>query len=389
MSIPSSLPRHASQLPFPSSIRFRLGGGTRKPIIFQPLFVARTQHTMASHTFSNTAAWLTAPKPRPLEIKPASLGAPRGEEILIRNHAIAINPLDFKLQQAIYPINYPSILGEDVAGEVVAVGPKVTRFKLGDRVTGLTAGFSTRREEEKAFQAYTVLQTNLACHIPSSMSFEQAVVIPLGAATAAAALFNPNLLNLQLPTEPAQKPTGKVLLVWGGASSVGLSAIQLGVAAGYEVVTTCSPKNFEYVKRFGPTHIFDYKSPTVVSDLVNAVKGKVTVGVFDGVGGPAWAQSVEFVQQTEGVKFVASAVGGFSAPPAGVRMKQFLSLSIKDNHVGKAVFEDFLPRALEKRTFVPAPEPLVAGKGLEALQGALDLKAKGVGISARKVIVVL
>jgi NADPH:quinone reductase-like Zn-dependent oxidoreductase len=44
------------------------------------------------------------------------------------------------------------------------------------------------------------------------------------------------------------KPTGKTLLVWGGSTSVGSNAIQLGVAAGYEVVTTASPKNFDYVR---------------------------------------------------------------------------------------------------------------------------------------------
>ncbi|KAH8908056.1 zinc-binding oxidoreductase CipB [Coniochaeta sp. PMI_546] len=342
---------------------------------------------MAPVTLSNTAAWLMAPKARPFEIKPAAVGTPRENQILIRNHAIAINPIDVKIQQGVpYPLDYPAILGQDVAGEVVAVGPNVTRFKEGDRVTGAAAGFFTKRNEEKAFQTYTVLETNLTCHIPDSMSFEQAVVIPLGLATAACALFSSNLLGLQLPTEPARKPTGRVLLVWGGASSVGLNAIQLAIAAGYEVVTTSSPKNFEYVKQFGPTHVFDYNSPSVVSDLVDAVKGKTTVGAFDAVGGHA--PSVEFVQRTAGAKFVATAVRGFADPPEGVGMAQCQSLTIKDTPVGKAVWEDFLPRALERGTFVPAPGPLVAGKGLEALQGAIDLKREGVS-AKEKVVVVL
>jgi NADPH:quinone reductase-like Zn-dependent oxidoreductase len=342
---------------------------------------------MAPGTLSNTAAWLTAPKARPFEVKPAPVGTPRENQILVKNHAIAINPIDVKIQQGIpYPVNYPAILGEDVAGEVVAVGPNVTHFKEGYRVAGLAAWFFTKRNEDTAFQTYTVLQTNLASRIPDSMSFERAVVIPLGLATAASALFSSNFLDLQLPAVPARKPTGKVLLVWGGASSVGLNAIQLAVAAGYEVVTTCSPDNFEYVKQFGPTHVLDYNSPTVVADLVDAVKGKTTVGAFDAVGGHA--PSVEFVQKTEGVKFVATAVRGFADPPEGVGMAQCQSLAIKDTPVGKAIFEDFLPKALEEGTFVPAPEPLVAGKGLEALQGAIDLKRDGVS-AKEKVVVVL
>jgi hypothetical protein len=68
-------------------------------------------------------------------------------------------------------------------------------------------------------------------------------------------------------------------------------------------------------------------------------------------------------------------------------MKQVFSPSIKDNHVGQAIFEDFLPKALEARTFIPAPEPLVVGKGLESIQGAVDLQCKGT--SAKKVVVLL
>ena len=61
--------------------------------------------------------------------------------------------------------------------------------------------------------------------------------------------------------------------------------------------------------------------------------------------------------------------------------------SCKDNNVGKAIWEYFLPRALEAGSFVPAPEPLIPGKSLESLQGAVNLQRKGV--SARKVVVLL
>ena len=123
-----------------------------------------------------------------------------------------------------------------------------------------------------------------------------------------------------------------------------------------------------------------------MDDLVAAVGGGTTAGAFDAVGGHA--PSVEFVRRTEGVKFVATAVRGFAEPPAGVGIKQCLSVSIKDNQIGKAVFEEFLEKALEEGSFVTAPEPLVAGKGLEALQGAIDLKAGGVP-AKKKVVVVL
>ena len=54
-------------------------------------------------------------------------------------------------------------------------------------------------------------------------------------------------------------------------------------------------------------------------------------------------------------------------------MKKVLATTCKDNHVGKAMCEDFLPRALEAGSFVPAPGPFVAGMELESLQGAIYL----------------
>jgi NADPH:quinone reductase-like Zn-dependent oxidoreductase len=82
----------------------------------------------------------------------------------------------------------------------------------------------TGRQQDGGFQLYTTLQTNLASPIPASMAYETAVVLPLGLSTAAAGLFQKSFLNLQLPAEPARQPTGKTLLVWGGASSVGSNA---------------------------------------------------------------------------------------------------------------------------------------------------------------------
>ncbi|KAL3482825.1 hypothetical protein BJX62DRAFT_221179 [Aspergillus germanicus] len=81
-------------------------------------------------TTTNTAAWLLTPKAYPFTIDTAHLWNPQSDEILIRNRALAINPVDPSLQKrAWFPLNYPTMLGQDVAGEVAAVGPDVTRFR--------------------------------------------------------------------------------------------------------------------------------------------------------------------------------------------------------------------------------------------------------------------
>ena len=337
---------------------------------------------------SNTAAWITAAKSKPFEVKDAPHWTPAKNEILVQNHAVAINSVDGSLQSfAWWPLSYPTILGQDVAGEVVAVGSEVTRFKEGARVLGRAVGMATKRNQDNAFQAYTILQTNMASEIPDSISFESAAVIPLGCSTAASGLFQDAYLGLQFPTEPPQKPTGKTVLIWGGASSVGSNAIQLAVAAGYQVVTTSSQKNFEYVKKLGASEVFDYKDPTVNDDLVSCFKTKTIAGALDCIGGDAWTICMDVVHKSTGTKFVSTTKRGCPDPPQGVTVKHIFATTIKDNEVGKAIYENFLPKALKAGTFVPAPEPLIAGKGLGSVQGAVDLLQKGV--SATKVVVTL
>ena len=91
----------------------------------------------------NSALWLTAKRGR-FEVGPAAYTRPRENEIVVRNHAIAINPLDWLTQSLgdlFLPwIKYPFIAGSDVAGEVVEVGSGVSRFKVGDRVLGHAVG---------------------------------------------------------------------------------------------------------------------------------------------------------------------------------------------------------------------------------------------------------
>ncbi|KAJ8108756.1 hypothetical protein ONZ43_g6328 [Nemania bipapillata] len=337
---------------------------------------------------SNMAAVIPHAKAHPFEIGPAPVWTPGPDEILVKNEAVAINPVDGNLQyMAFYPLNYPTILGQDVAGVVVAVGPGVTRFKVGDRVIGHATSMTSGRQQDGGFQLYTTLQTNMVSPIPTSMAYEDAVVLPLGLSTAAAGLFQKQFLNLQLPHEPAREPTGKTLLVWGGSSSVGSNAIQLAVAAGYEVITTASAHNFDYVKKLGASQAFDYNSPTVHEDLLNAFKSKTLAGVMDCIGAPAWATCVDVALKTAGNKFVATTKRGFPDPPEGVILQAVFGLTIKDDETGKAMYEDFLPKALESGSYKPAPEPLVAGQGLESVQAAVDLHRAGV--SARKIVVKL
>ena len=83
---------------------------------------------------SNQAAWLKAPKAN-LEVDSAPIANVGQGEVVIKNAFLAINPVDWKIQSYGFPdYQYPGILGRDIAGEIVEVGPDVTRLHVGQRV---------------------------------------------------------------------------------------------------------------------------------------------------------------------------------------------------------------------------------------------------------------
>jgi NADPH:quinone reductase-like Zn-dependent oxidoreductase len=338
---------------------------------------------------SNAAAWFTA-KAQPLEIKPAPYPTPRENQIVIKNGAFAINPVDWGLRDMgrdLFPwITIPSILGQDISGEVTEVGSAVTRFKVGDRVLGHAVGLKTNDPAEGAFQHYSVVQENMASPIPATLSYEQASVLPLCLSTAACGLFQKDYLNLPHPTVPARKPTGEYLLITGGASSVGCNAIQLAVAAGYEVITTSSPKNFDLVKSLGASQAFDYNDPKHTSQIIEALKGKTIAGAVS-ISKGSFRSCLDVVEKSEGGKFIAMGLPEKDPVPDGIGSKFIFGSDLKDNEVGNAIYRDFLPQALVEGTFKVAPDAQVVGKGLEFTEEALEVHKKGV--SAAKVVVSL
>jgi NADPH:quinone reductase-like Zn-dependent oxidoreductase len=367
---------------------------------------------------TNTAAWLTA-RQAPLEIKPAPYPHPGKGEIVVRNRAVAINPVDWGLQifgTILFSwIKYPFILGGDLAGEIVEVGESVSRFSVGDRVLGLAVGSDPKRNSsaEGAFQEYTVLLAHLVAPIPSAMSYEDASVLPMCLSTAACGLFQKDHLALQYPTV-ATKPTGKTLIIWGGSTSVGSNAIQLAVAAGYEVITTASPRNFDYVKKLGASQVFDYKDKGVVTNVIKALRGKTIAGAL-AIGAGSANACFDIVHACKGDKFVSTASRGGSIPSQfglnlqtlqilagyvsenvslrvksrlwGIGTKFIFGSTLMDNEVSKVIYEDFLPQALASGSYIAAPEPIVVGKGLNYIQVGFDLQRQGV--SAKKVVVSL
>ena len=370
---------------------------------------------------SNEAAWLVAPCTKLVEVKPAAYTPPGPKQIVVKNGAVAINPMDWAKQHIGDKkwewITYPFILGEDIAGEVVEVGSEVTRFKVGDRIIAHAVGFYAygNRAAEGGFQLYTIAREHMASPIPDSMPFEKACVIPMACSAASCALFQKGYLALDYPTVPPAPQNGQFVVITGGSTAVGSNAIQLARFGGYDVVTTCSQRNFDHAKRLGASLVFDYNSPTHEADMAAALKGKKVAGAF-AIGPGSVELCVRVLGQLGGEcrKFVVKASfpwpkeepkdddeywaymkwvdewnKGISAmaEEGGVETKYVEGAELGRNEVSKVVYEDFLPRALGEGLYIAAPEPQVVGKGLEHIQEALDIHKKGV--SAKKIVVTL
>ena len=370
---------------------------------------------------ANEAVWLSA-KRGELAIKPAPYTPPREHEIVVRNHAVGINPIDWLtplIGDLAFPwLRYPFILGSDVAGEVVEVGTAVSRFHVGDRVLGHAVGTDKTRNSpaEGAFQRYTVLLDHMAAPIPGALAYEKAAVLPLGLSTAACGLFQKDHLALDHPSTSPRRGD-KAVLIWGGSTSVGSNAIQLAVAAGYHVVTTASPRNFDYVRRLGATEVFDYRSRTVVADVIRAFGGQTVAGAL-AIGLGSVEACLDIVHACKGGKFVSIATPSVSFDDApigsrralwlvptiarmvlsnvsttlkarrrGIRTKFIFGTSLLGNEVGRVIYVEFLPQALAAGSYVAAPDPVVIGRGLGQIEAAM--KAQKRGVSARKVVVSL
>ncbi|GAA5893212.1 hypothetical protein JCM6882_003914 [Rhodosporidiobolus microsporus] len=342
----------------------------------------------------NYAAYLKEPKAR-LTVDEASLVQPGAGEVLVKVHAVSIQPVDWKIQDyAFYQGTYPAVIGTDVAGVVEAVGEGVTNVKKGDRVLAHSQSLVTHKNASAAFQHYSVQNSLAVAPIPSFLSFEEASVFPLSLSTAADGLYQPYSLALPFPKPDAPNPEGKgkVLLVWGGASSVGATTIQLAVASGLRVVTTASPANFDLVKSLGASAVSNYKDEKIVEQLVAELEkdGEEFAGVYDAIAenGTVELSAQVAAQVKGGKKFIAATLPPPKDLPEGVSSTQVWAVNPVDKDNGKlakALYHEFVPAALANGALKVKPDPLVVGKGLESIQAGLDRQKQGV--SAQKIVV--
>jgi NADPH:quinone reductase-like Zn-dependent oxidoreductase len=317
----------------------------------------------------NYAAWIPSEKSQ-LEVATATFPDLSPDEVILKSQAVAINPVDWKIQQSGgFNLKYPAVLGEDVTGEILEAGKNVRGFKKGDRIIAHALGLGNGTAYG-GFQLYPRLKVHTVAKIPDGLAYEKAVVLPLSISTAAAGLYLKSTLGLEFPTVENEVPKKKdVLLLWGGSSSVGSSVIQLAGASGYHVLTTASPANYRYCKALGASLVLDYHNPDIVPILISILKehGAGVVGAYDAIGDQATVRQCSEVLHAFAGGTVASVGSAPEGLPKGVKVARIGSTNIvnqDDGVVAKKVWGDFVPAALAKGMLKTAPDELVVGKGL-------------------------
>jgi len=228
--------------------------------------------------------------PDVLELQEIEKPDPKGNQVLVKVHAVSLNPLDwhilrgkpFLVRLMGFGLLKPKhqILGADIAGRVEAVGNDVNQFKTGDKVFGSGMG---------GFAEYASYPQDKLALKPENISFEQAAAVPVAGLTALQALRDHGHLK-----------TGQHVLINGASGGVGTFAVQIAKAMGAEVTGVCSGKNVEMVREIGADHIIDYikadfwesgKQHDLIIDnaAFHSIRKPLSVlkanGIYVGVGG--------------------------------------------------------------------------------------------------------
>ena len=213
---------------------------------------------------------------------------PGNGDIRVNVRAAGLNPVDFKFRQGklrvIHRPKLPFVLGNELAGDVVAVGSDVKRFRVGDRVFARVA-----KDRGGAFAEQACVDQVYAALMPPDLDFTAAAAVPLAGLTALQALRD------ELRVGPGQK-----VFISGGAGGVGTFAIQIAKWLGAHITTTASSRGEALVRSLGADDVVDYTSQDI-----SAVKDRFDAG-FDLIGGNTLDQMFDIMKPDTKIVSVAA-----------------------------------------------------------------------------------
>ncbi len=217
--------------------------------------------------------------PEVLALGTRPVPTPQAGEVLIENHATSVNRLDVFQREGTYPIppGVTDIPGLDAAGRVVAVGPGVQRWKVGDRVCALLPG--------GGYASYCVAAESSCLPVPDALSYLEAATLPETMFTVWSNVF-----------DRARLRHGETFLVHGGGSGIGTAAIQIARQRGARVFTTAgSDARCRMCEDLGAERAVNYRDRDFVAVLKDATQGKGVDVILDFVGGEYIARNVDLL----------------------------------------------------------------------------------------------
>jgi NADPH2:quinone reductase len=228
--------------------------------------------------------------PEALQIVERPWPVPGEGEILVRVRAAGMNRMDVLQRQGNYPLppDATDVLGVELAGVVESLGPGANRFKRGDRVMALvTSG---------AHADFAVVQEAAALPIPDGVSFEQAGAFPETYFTVWSNVF-----------ERAALKKGETLLIHGGTSGIGTTALMLAKAFGSRVIITAgSPEKCAACLRLGADGAIDYRKQDFVAVSKEMTQGRGPDVILDMVGGDYINRDIEAIAADGRIAQIAS-----------------------------------------------------------------------------------
>ncbi|HWM48546.1 MAG TPA: quinone oxidoreductase [Xanthobacteraceae bacterium] len=215
--------------------------------------------------------------PEALTFEEIEVPAPGQGQIKIRQHASGVNFIDTYFRMGMYPspVGMPFVAGNEGAGEVIAVGPDVTDFKVGDRVAYVVSlgGYAGER----------LLPAERAVKLPDAISYEQAAGMMLKGMTVQ------YLLNRTFKVGK-----GSIVLIHAAAGGVGTIACQWANHLGATVIGTVgSQAKADVAKRNGAHHTILYRDEDFVARVKEITSGKLCDVVYDGIGKDTFPASLD------------------------------------------------------------------------------------------------
>ncbi|KAF5986655.1 alcohol dehydrogenase [Fusarium coicis] len=325
----------------------------------------------------------------PLVVREIETPQPGPNELLVKNQIIAIQPIDAKIAKvAMLPLPYPTVLGSSFAGTVEKVGADVKDFKVGDKVVGMkTAGASDSKYS--AFQEYSISSEVTTTKVDDDETMDLAVRL-VGNLPTIPAIFN-YTLKLERPV-PGQEPKsqGKRILIYGGTSSIGSMTVQYLTQAGYEVITTTSPKHKDFVSQLGASNIIDHSQEpeALTKDLIAAGPYDIVLDTISTGATVKLLADVVAAQGGDSVYALQPPFGPETLPTGVTRKFEGWSLLLgKEENVEllKWIFGTYFPTALATKSLISVSARKVPG-GLGGINDALGLLFPK-GVSGEKVVV--